>query len=82
MVRKTEAEKRLPFSTLVSRSAFNWCVTSAAVTPWAARVFPDAKPEEQLGKLWDAIFSACRIDQVDPTGAWQVSKTWNVAGLI
>ena len=72
LVMKTEAEKRLPFSTLVSRSAMNWCVTSAAVTPWAARVFPDAKPKEQLGKLWDTIFSACRIDQEDPTGAWKV----------
>jgi aminopeptidase len=72
LVKKTEAEKGRPFGALVSRSAMNWCVTSAAVAPWAARVFPDLEPGEQLEKLWDAIFSACRVDQEDPTAAWQV----------
>tara|TARA_Y100000588_G_scaffold240422_2_gene254165 strand:+ start:449 stop:1690 length:1242 start_codon:yes stop_codon:yes gene_type:complete len=71
-VRKIEAQKGEPFGKLISRSAINWCVTSAAVSPWAARVFPDVKPEKQVERLWDAIFSACRVDLPDPTEAWQV----------
>ncbi len=72
LVRKVEAEHRQPFSALVSKSAMSWCVTSAAVEPWAARVFPEVNPAEQLDQLWDAIFKACRVDEDDPTRAWQI----------
>ncbi|MGF7047818.1 aminopeptidase [Paenibacillus sp. DS2015] len=37
---------------------------------WAAKVFPETAPEEQVNRLWDAIFAAVRADQPDPIQAW------------
>ena len=51
--------------------AVNWCVISAAVPPWAARVFPEAPAADRVGLLWDAIFRMCRIDAGDPAAAWK-----------
>jgi aminopeptidase len=72
LTRKVASEQSKPFSReFISKMTVNWCVISAAVAPWAARVFPEAPAEEQVGKLWDAIFQMCRLDEADPTAAWQ-----------
>jgi aminopeptidase len=52
-------------------NAMNWSVISAAHPGWAAKLFPDHTPTEQMDKLWAAIFAACRVDQPDPSQAWQ-----------
>lgn len=48
-----------------------WCVVAAPVQGWAQKVLPDRSPEAQMDGLWDAIFTACRIDQPDPVAAWR-----------
>ncbi|WP_136605844.1 aminopeptidase [Paenibacillus dokdonensis] len=48
----------------------SWTGVAFPSPDWAAKVFPDAPKEEQVAKLWDAIFHAVRADQEDPIGAW------------
>jgi aminopeptidase len=49
----------------------NWCVVATATPSWAKQVFPGLPVAEAQAKLWDAIFSACRINVPDPVAAWE-----------
>src|SRR5262245_48708862 len=53
------------FRELISRNQTNWTVVAAAGTGWAARVFPNLPPSEQVGHLWEAIARLCRLDRPD-----------------
>ena len=69
---RVASEQSKPFSReYITTMRVSWCVIAAAVAPWAAQVFPEAPAREQVDKLWDAIFRACRVDQPDPRGAWR-----------
>ena len=59
-----------PFRELISRNQTNWAVVAAAGAGWAARMFPDRAPAEQMAALWEAIGRLCRLDRPDPIGAW------------
>ena len=48
----------------------SWNGLAAPSSAWAAKVFPDAAPKEQVNMLWNAIFAAVRADQPDPIQAW------------
>ena len=48
-----------------------WCVVSIPTKSWAKRVFPNLTEDEAVEKLWDAIFSATRINLDDPVKAWK-----------
>ena len=48
----------------------SWCVISVPTVEWAAKVFPDVPKEEQVSKLWDAIFQATRANLENPVEAW------------
>jgi len=60
-----------PFRELISRNQTNWTVVAAAGGGWAARVFPDLPPAEQVARLWEAIARLCRLDRPDPVAAWE-----------
>lgn len=49
----------------------NWTLLSYASPAWARAVFPKASEKRAVEKLWDAIFSASRIDGDDPIAAWK-----------
>ncbi|MDR7002577.1 aminopeptidase [Neobacillus niacini] len=49
----------------------SWTVVAAASPAWAAKVFPDVRNEQQVEKLWDAIFKATRADVENPVEAWK-----------
>jgi len=49
----------------------SWTVVAAANKEWAEKVFPEAKGEEAMKLLWDAIFRAVRLDSADPVADWQ-----------
>ena len=68
---KTTYTHLAPAMALLSRNATNWCVAAAAAPRWAAKVFPDLAPHDQVSKLWDTIFKTCRLDREDPVAAWQ-----------
>ena len=38
---------------------------------WAARVYPELPPAEQMPALWGAIELLCRLDRPDPIAAWE-----------
>lgn len=57
----------------------NWCVIAAAVPGWAARVFPTLPAAGRISALWEAIFSACRVDTADPLAAWRAQVAQLVA---
>ena len=60
-----------PFREHISRNQTNWAVVAAPAVAWAARVFPDVEPSQQVARLWDAISRLCRLDQPDPIAAWE-----------
>lgn len=49
---------------------FSWSIVAVPSKAWAAKVFPDVPEEEQIDKLWEAIFAAVRVDQPDTLQAW------------
>jgi aminopeptidase len=61
----------MSFRDLISRNHTNWAVIAAASAAWAAKVFPEAAPDEQLARLWETIARLCRLDRPDPVAAWQ-----------
>ena len=60
-----------PFREQISRNRTNWGVVAAAAATWAARVYPDLPPAEQVTALWSAIERLCRLDRTDPIAAWE-----------
>ena len=60
-----------PFREQISRNRTNWGVVAAAAATWAARVYPDLPPAEQVPALWSAIERLCRLDRPDPIAAWE-----------
>ena len=70
-MQKAHLTNYAPVGMQVSRNAINWCVVASAAPAWAAKIFPDLKPEDAMHKLWEAIFQTTRADQPDPVAAWQ-----------
>ena len=48
----------------------NWTIVSAATPAWARAVFPGVPDDIAVARLWEAIFSASRVDGSDPVAAW------------
>ena len=55
----------------ISRNAVNWCVIAVPLPEWAATVLPDVPASEREERLWQLIYSACRIDQPNPIASWR-----------
>ncbi len=48
-----------------------WCVVSVPSTAWAMKMYPGVEAQEAKEKLWDAIFNATRMNEDNPTRAWE-----------
>ena len=48
----------------------NWNIVAYPTASWAKRVFPTDEDDVAVGRLAEAIFSASRVDNDDPVGAW------------
>ena len=70
-VQQATARAVRPFREHISRNRTNWGVVGAASGAWAARVYPDLPPAEQMTALWGAIERLCRLDRPDPIAAWE-----------
>jgi aminopeptidase len=70
-MQKAHLKHYAPIGEKVSRNAINWCVVAASSQGWAKKLFPKLTPDKAEAKLWNEIFSLCRIDQPDPVAAWQ-----------
>jgi len=60
-----------PALELITDFAINWTIVPYATPAWARAVFPDLAQDAAVARLWDAIFSAARVDGPDPSAAWQ-----------
>ena len=62
----------LEYRSALMNNELRWCVVSIPTPAWASKVFPASLSEEEaVSKLWQAIFSAVRIDEhTDPIEAW------------
>lgn len=66
-VRATALEK---YYTYLQADKFSWSIVAVSSPAWAAKVFPDVPPAEQVGTLWEAIFNIVRLNEADPVAAW------------
>lgn len=48
-----------------------WSIVAVPSEAWAKSVFPDLALDAAMDALWTKIFEATRVDQEDPTAAWQ-----------
>lgn len=65
-------QKRLAlFSNAVSTNMVQWLVLAAPTPGWSAKVYPDLAAVEASQKLWETLFTFCRLDQADPKSAWK-----------
>jgi aminopeptidase len=71
IVQRATARGVRPFREHISRNKTNWTVVAAAAASWAARVFPDVAPSEQVARMWETIDRLCRLDHPDPIAAWE-----------
>ena len=67
---RTAGKAMAPYRELMMGNHVSWSIVAYPSSTWAAKVFPDAAPEEQVELLWDAIFKAVRADQENPVEAW------------
>lgn len=51
-----------------------WCVVSIPTEAWAKKVFPGLEDGLAIEKLWEAIFKAVRVNNVNPVEAWNEHK--------
>lgn len=49
-----------------------WCVISMSTKAWAMKVFNDCSEDEAVDKLWNAIFNVMRLNNEDPSKAWDI----------
>ncbi|MGF7047817.1 aminopeptidase [Paenibacillus sp. DS2015] len=68
---KTRGEALAKYRAYVQSDKFSWSIVAVPSPEWAAKVFPELPPEEQIQSLWDAIFHTVRVDQDQPVEAWK-----------
>ena len=64
-------DARLPAVGPMQALLTNWCIAACATPGWARAIFPDHVADDALGRLWQAIFAAARVDNDDPIAAWK-----------
>lgn len=55
----------------IQNMRISWLIVSIPTKAWAAKVFPQMTPEQQIDKLWEYIFKTTRVDLEDPVDAWK-----------
>jgi aminopeptidase len=70
-VNRATSKAYRPALELITRDEINWTIVACATPAWAAAVFPNLPQEEALARLWEAIFTATRVDRPDPVAAWK-----------
>jgi aminopeptidase len=54
----------------IDKSLVHWTVVAGATPAWGARIFKGLSSEEARARLWDQIFSLCRVNREDCLEAW------------
>ena len=64
------AKNLKPILNHLGKNSVQWLVVCPPTPDWATKVFPKDTPQNAEGRLWDAVFKACRIDEPDPAVFW------------
>lgn len=67
---KATAQAMAKYRQYAQSDKISWTVIAAPSQAWAAKVFPELAPDEQVPALWNAIFKATRADLDAPVDAW------------
>lgn len=68
---KTAGQAMDKFRSYPMSDKVSWSVIAVPSESWAEKVFPNLTTDEQVDKLWEAIFQATRVDTEDPVLAWK-----------
>jgi aminopeptidase len=68
---RARSKAYMPALNMIAGFDINWTIVSAATPAWAKTVFPDDPEDVAVSRLWQAIFSASRVDMPDPIAAWE-----------
>lgn len=49
----------------IGKAGIHWCLAAAATPAWGQKLFPDLGAEDAQKRLWEEIFTICRVDQHD-----------------
>lgn len=60
-----------PYRHYINIGSAAWCVASIPTAAWSQKVFPGETEERAMELLWEKIFAATRVDQIDPVSAWR-----------
>ena len=61
-----------PYVNAVMSNGCPWCVASVPIPSWAKKVFPDLPEQEEMDRVWDAIFTSVRISgKGDAVARWR-----------
>ncbi len=68
----TAASKALkPFRNYTLSDKIQWSIVAIPGAAWAKKVFPNDSEDLAIEKLWNAIFSVCRVNEPDIVSAWK-----------
>jgi aminopeptidase len=56
---------------LIKARSTNWTIVPYPTPGWAAKVHPELSPEDAVAKLTDQLAHILRLDEDDPSTAWQ-----------
>jgi aminopeptidase len=56
---------------IVNDRSTNWTVVPFPTPRWASNVHPTLEPDEALARLEEQIRYVCRLDEPDPSAAWE-----------
>ena len=62
------------YRTKLETDACVWNILAIPNEEWAAKVFPEDTVEDAVAKLWEAIFTAVRINGGNPIQEWENHK--------
>jgi aminopeptidase len=57
--------------TLIKDRSTNWTIVPFPTPGWAAKLHPDAAPDEALAQLTDQLAHILRLEEDDPSAAWR-----------
>ncbi len=56
---------------VTNRQLCNWTIVPFPVPGWAQLVYPELELPEAYARLWAEIAEICRLNEADPTAAWE-----------
>lgn len=70
-ISKANSKSRKGLMNLVTSSHSQWSIASYVTESWAKSVFSTMITSEAVDRLWNLVFSACRIDCENPIEEWK-----------